>query len=254
MTAAAPPPDASIAFVDHFERSAEAFADAIEAADPTAPVPSCPGWNALGLVEHLGWVHLWAEFCAAHGRAPNDEEAGGLSTFDRTRPDLAADWYRATAHALAPTLRSLDPAAPTWHPFPSDRVAAFWPRRMAHETTIHLWDLEHAVGREPSRIDAEFASDGIDEYLGVFLPRERMRGATLPSGSLHVHCTDVEGEWLVWDDGDYHLVRAHQKGDAALRGPAEALLLSLWGRQHAHVDSLSPIGDETVLDGWLHSG
>lgn len=254
MTTAAPPPDASIDFVDHFDRSARAFADAVDGADPTAAVAACPGWTVLRLVEHLGQIHLWAEFCAANGRAPTQDETDAMERFDRTRPDLAADWYRSTAAVLAPTLRALDPDAPTWHPFPTEQVAAFWPRRQAHETAIHLWDLEHAAGREPSAIDAAFASDGIDEYFGVVLPRLRARGAKLPSGSFHVHCTDVDGEWLVWDDGEYHLVRAHRKGDAALRGPAQALLLSLWGRPHADTDALSPVGDEAVVDAWLHPG
>ena len=72
---------------------------------------------------------------------------------------------------------------------------------------------------------------------------------TLPAGSLHLHCTDTHGEWLVTiDDDGYHLVRAHAKGDAALRGPAEALLLRLWNRDTDRADELSPVGDERVLD------
>ena len=74
---------------------------------------------------------------------------------------------------------------------------------------------------------------------------------TLPAGSLHVHCTDTHGEWLVAADPEYTMIRAHQKGDAALRGPAEAILLRLWGRESAMADQLSPVGDEQVLADWL---
>ena len=43
--------------------------------------------------------------------------------------------------------------------------------------------------------------------------------------------------------------RAHEKGDAALRGPAGAILLRLWGR--ADSDELSPVGDPDALEAWL---
>ncbi|NNE11696.1 MAG: maleylpyruvate isomerase family mycothiol-dependent enzyme, partial [Ilumatobacter sp.] len=156
------------------------------------------------------------------------------------------------AAELCDALRDIDPAAETWHPFTVDRVAAVWPRRQAHETAMHRWDAEHAVGRDAT-IDAQLASDGIDEYFELAIPRLVVRtGLRLPEGSLHVHCTDVDGEWLVWNEGgDYHMIRAHQKGDAALRGPAELLLLRLWGRADARASDLDRVGDGDVLAGWL---
>ena len=117
---------------------------------------------------------------------------------------------------------------------------------------MHRWDAERAVGIDAS-IDADLASDGIDEYFEIAVPRLIVRqGIELPVGSLHVHCTDVEGEWLVSSsDGGYRLVRAHEKGDAALRGPAEPMLLRLWGRDTERADELSPVGDGWVLAEWL---
>ncbi len=102
-------------------------------------------------------------------------------------------------------------------------------------------------------IDATLASDGIDEYFELAVPRLVARtGLRLPEGTLHVHCTDVDGEWLVWaHHGEFRMVRSHQKGDAALRGPAEALLLRLWGRTGDQAPGLDPIGDEHVLASWL---
>ena len=49
---------------------------------------------------------------------------------------------------------------------------------------------------------------------------------------MHLHATDVEGEWLVsFRPADGMSVEAgHAKGDAAVRGPAGELLLWLWGR------------------------
>ena len=117
---------------------------------------------------------------------------------------------------------------------------------------MHRWDAERAVGLDAA-LDAELASDGIDEYFELAIPRLIARsGLTVPDGSLHVHCTDVDGEWLVWsENGEYHMIRAHQKGDAALRGPAAPILLRLWGRDSGRDDELSPVGDESVLAAWL---
>jgi predicted lipid carrier protein YhbT len=64
-------------------------------------------------------------------------------------------------------------------------------------------------------------------------------------GTLHVHCTDVEGEWLVTPvESGVDVLRAHAKGDAALRGPAADLLLRLHGRGEGG----EVMGDPGVLD------
>ena len=116
---------------------------------------------------------------------------------------------------------------------------------------MHRWDAEHAIGAT-TPIDPELASDGIDEYLDLMLRRSVTReSVTLPVGSLHLHCTDTNGEWLISLDDGFELVRAHAKAAAALRGPAEALLLRLWNRDTDRADELSPVGDESVLDAWL---
>jgi uncharacterized protein (TIGR03083 family) len=235
-------------YLDHLRDDVERFAEVLGGGDLDAPVAACAGWDVGRLAEHLGQIHRWARFCAIHARPPGDDDPRP-EPFDRSR---AAGWFREGAAELIATLRDLDPDAPTWHPFPVDRVARVWPRRQAHETSVHRWDAERAVG-DPAPIDPELASDGIDEYFELAVPRLVAReGLTLPTGSLHVHCTDVAGEWLVWSDGTgYHLVRAHQKGDAALRGPAEAILLRLWGRKSTRATELSPVGDEDVLAAWL---
>ncbi len=239
-------------YVDHLLADAERFAALLESADLDAPVAACPGWNIARLAEHLGQIHRWANFCVLNSRAPGEDEAASLESFDLTH---AADWMRAGADELATTLRAIDPEAPTWHPFPVAQVGGFWPRRQAHETSVHRWDAERAAGH-PAHVDPTLASDGIDEYFEIVIPRLIVRRhIALPAGSMHVHCTDVRGEWLVWaDDTGYQLIRAHQKGDAALRGPAEAILLRLWGRSSQRSDEMSPVGDESVLDTWLEIG
>lgn len=239
-------------YIEHLLADAERFAIVLDSSPLDTAVPACPGWDVSRLAEHTGKIHRWARFCASHGRRPSDDEAKALESYDA---DLAGEWFRSGAAMLADTLGGLEPTAPTWHPFPVDQVAGFWPRRMAHETSVHRWDAEIAAGVSAT-IDATLASDGIDEYFEIVAPRLIAGGrADLPAGSLHVHCTDVPGEWLLWSgDGGYQMIRAHQKGDAALRGPAAAILLRLWGRQAIDADQLSPIGDESALDAWLAIG
>jgi hypothetical protein len=120
---------------------------------------------------------------------------------------------------------------------------------MAQETSMHRWDAEAAAG-DSHPIDADLAVDGVDEFLDGFLPRSlRRRPDADLGGSLHLHCTDRPGEWLVRiATGTVDVRRVHDKGDAALRGTASDLLLWLWAR--AGVDRLEAFGDPGVVDRW----
>lgn len=65
-----------------------------------------------------------------------------------------------------------------------------WTRRMAHETAIHRLDAESALGKGPeTRFSAEFANDGIDEFLTFLVPH---RGWTVG-----LRVTTPERTWTV---------------------------------------------------------
>lgn len=231
-----------------------------------AAVAACPGWSLRDLVVHVGRVHRWAR-TAVTERVQPDVVPGELTADEAAATSAAglAAWLSDGADALVSTLEATPDDAPTWHPFGGDQVAAVWQRRQAHETMVHRWDAELAAG-EVTPMPPHVASDGIDELFAVMLPRFLARGVLdeLPTGSLHVHCTDVDGEWLVWaDDGTLAMRREHAKGDAALRGPAAALLLHLWGRatQAGNTDAddsdtgvvtgqVDVVGDPAVADAW----
>ncbi len=198
-------------------------------------------------------MHIWARTAAATGEK--------VMFADPTPPadgDYAA-WYLESANALIAVLDGLDPDAPTWHIFPGERVNRVWPRRQLHETMVHRWDAEQAVG-STTALDPVFAADGIDEYFELMLPRLIKRAAgegspvALPTTSLHVHCLDTPGEWLaVVADGALVMTREHAKGDAALRGRAEDILLQLWGRTVAD-GAVDIAGDPTAAAQWLTLG
>jgi uncharacterized protein (TIGR03083 family) len=238
-------------YLAHVTDDVARFAAAVRSGDLGADVADCPGWDLRALTAHMGMVHRWAERCAATAEPQRDFEvfapAPGLGS------EALADWLVEGAERLVATLRQIDLDAATWHPFPVARIGRVWPRRQAHEISIHRRDAELAAGLQPAAIDPDLASDGIDEYFELVIPRlVKREGTVIPSASLHVHCTDTHGEWLVHADADgYHLERAHAKGAAALRGPAEAILLRLWNRSSDREGELSPVGDEAVLDAWL---
>lgn len=236
----------------HLRADAERIAAVLEQAPLDREVAGCPGWDLRRLAAHLGVVHRWATQAVLTGESPS---ARPLDPDDDA--DLVA-WFREGADALVQALATTDPDRPTWHPFPAPKVVGTWRRRQAHETSVHRWDAQAAAGA-PDPIDPDLASDGIDEYLTVMLPRKLQReGLTVPSSTLHVHCTDVPGEWLIGPQGSSVSVeRVHAKGDAALRGPAEALLLTLWGRgrgDDARVSGHEVIGDPAAADAWLAIG
>lgn len=251
-------PDTQRWFVEHLLADAERLAVVVDSVAPSTPVPACPDWDLATLTRHLGRVHRWARFCVLHpDRRPTDDEAAAMEDVDTERP---GDWLRRGAGELAAVLRTLDPEAVTWHPFPAvEHVARVWPRRMAQETALHRWDAQQAAGA-PDPIDAGLAADGVDEYFRLVVPRRVVRdGLTPPAGRLAVRCEDTPGAWLVHGDGDAIVVAGGTSGadvaaddaDAELRGPAEDLLLLLWGRTAADAAEVTVTGDAPTARGWL---
>ncbi len=107
-----------------------------------------------------------------------------------------------------------------------------------------------ASGHE-HRLAADLAADGIDEFLEFFFPLAAADAAPL-AGSVHLHCTDADGEWTVRsDDGGGHVVaRDHAKADAALRGPAHDLLMVLWRR--SPLDNVTVFGDTDLATAFVN--
>jgi uncharacterized protein (TIGR03083 family) len=226
------------------------FVAALERGPLSAPVPSCPGWDLRALGAHLAFVHRWATAALLTATSPPRDEIPDAPD----DPAALAPWVAAGGEALLDALTRVPPDAPTWHPFPAPQNAGVWRRRQLHELVVHRWDAQDASG-DTDPIDPVVAADGIDEYFSMMLPRRIIRdGGELPRSSLHVHCTDAAGEWLVVSDGRELVVRReHAKGDAALRGAAEPLLLSLWGRRH-RTPAVDIVGDAAVADAWLALG
>ncbi len=119
---------------------------------------------------------------------------------------------------------------------------------MAHESSVHRWDGQRAAG-QPEPFEGALAVDGIDEHLdnlAFILSQEELAGS---GESLHLHCTDRDGEWLLRrTERGLEVSREHAKGDVALRGSASDLYLVVLGRTPAAVPEI--FGDPAAYETW----
>lgn len=215
-----------------------------------APVPSCPTWTLGTLAGHLGGVYAWVRGHAGRGVTTRPERFA-----PRDVPEGAAliDWFDTEYSTLLGVLDRLDPHLPAWNWAPQRKTAEFWHRRMAHETAVHRWDAQVAVGlAEP--IEVKLAVDGVHEVLDSWLPAGRRRGATDAVGVVHLVASDAEHDWYVRLRGEAvalldteTLVPEEHHARAYAAGTASDLELALYGR--IPFDVLDLAGDTHLLDG-----
>lgn len=231
------------ALIDLLRREADAMSAVVPA---DIDVPTCPGWTLFDLYHHLGSVHRWQ--LAQIDTADPSELQPPPKVDLPTDPDDLVDWLVDGVDVLADRLESLGPDHLTSSWF-GPEPATFWARRAAHETAVHRWDAEAAV-TSPASFEPEQGVDIVDELFEVFVPRRIERHPWPdPAASIHLHATDVDGEWLVAVDGSSLSVeRVHGKGDVAVRGPASDLALVMFGR--IPLARLEVFGDAAVVDRW----
>jgi uncharacterized protein (TIGR03083 family) len=215
------------------------------AVDLGAAVPAAPGWDVAELVRHTGQIFARTSVILQTATMERPSRRNGMLPEPPAGEPL--DWYRSTLDRLVVDLRDIgDPQQPVYSFAPGHQRAGFWPRRMAQETVIHRVDAEQAVGREVRPIEPVLAVDGIDEILTIFVPALGADRSPGDGRSVHLHATDIEGEWLIrFDEGRIDVTAGHAKGDAAVRGPAGELLLWLWGRRA--IDGLDTFGDPDAI-------
>ncbi|WP_436497333.1 maleylpyruvate isomerase family mycothiol-dependent enzyme [Actinokineospora sp. HUAS TT18] len=222
------------------------LAEAVRGADPTAEVPTCPGWTLRQLVTHVGRGNRWAaQISREQLQAPLDPKTvdGGKAPENW---DAAVDWLVDSVEVLVESVNASG-EAPVWT-FTGPQPSTWWLRRRLHEVVVHRADAVLAIG-EKFEVDPVVAADSISEWL--FLVATRGKGVLAEGTSLHLHATDADGEWLVKADGDKIVwEQAHGKATAAAKGATADLLLTLLRR--APLDGRLEIhGDADVLQHWL---
>lgn len=258
--AASTPSDLPYDAVDHLRTDGVGFLRIVTDHGVEPPVPSCPGWDLGDLAWHLGGV--WNRYGRTVSEAITTAEGvRAISQPERPADDLLLlDWITAAHTSVLSALTSAGADAEVWTWTGTNQSMAWVQRRMAQETAVHRWDAADAVG-VPYEIPTAMAADGIDEFLMWFAARRVSEGAAPVGGTVHLHCTDtdadvaegsdnrsaVTGEWLVsrLDESGIEFTREHAKGDAAVRGTANDLLLWLWRREAGPVEIL---GDAAVAE------
>jgi|SRR5579859_2181862 len=204
--------------------------------DPTAMVPSCPGWRVADLTSHVGEVYLHKTLTMREGVEPNPwppkelAEEEPVALLDRA--------YAGLVHEFA-TCKPEDPSA-TW--YTPDQTVGFWIRRMAQETLIHRIDAELATRQPLAPIPDDLAVDGIDELLKVFAAYSVARWpgyfAEILAGSRGWTYT-VQTDGAAWQVRTGPGVFAVEDGpadgaaDVIVSGPPAAVLCWAWNREAA---------------------
>ena len=232
-------------YLEALDSEADAFIAAVTG-DLTSSVAGCGEWALRDLAIHQGtvWQIATANVLGA------GEKSGPANPWahDAEDADLTT-WLTESKAAMMTALAAAEPDAAAWSFAANNHTAGFWQRRMLCETVVHRWDAERCSGATPT-IDPALATEGIDEYTEVGLRFSSGRpNRTYPANSMHLHCTDTDGEWMIIGDGehDFTVTREHAKGDAAVKGTASALLLWIWGRDGGQVEIF---GDEAVATTW----
>jgi uncharacterized protein (TIGR03083 family) len=225
-----------------------AFRAAVAEIDPAAPVPSCPGWTVAQLTGHLVSLYTWVAGHAGRGVTTPPEPAHPAGPATAT-----VDEFDTAYAALVALFDALDPELPAWNWAPQSKKAAFWQRRIAHETAIRRWDAQVAIGR-PEPLEAKLAADGVTEILETILPAGRGGIPNDLHGMVALTATDLEQTWHVRlrSNGGVALLdtdtlldddELHER--AVAQGSASDLQLALWGR--VGLDVLAQSGDERLF-------
>ena len=187
------------AYLDHLDRETARFREVLVDAAADTQVPTCPGWNAVDLLWHLGQVQdFWARI--THGRLQTSDQVQEIEQ-TRRRPDDRAGvqaFFDDASRCLRDALRSTPPETPAWT-WSAEQTVGFSYRRQAHEALIHRLDAELTAGADRRPMDTALAADGIDEALRI------MFGGLPEWGSKHsdagktfrVEATDTGHTWLV---------------------------------------------------------
>lgn len=209
--------------VTYLREVTAAFATALDGADETQPVSTCPGWTVRDLAVHLGSVHRWAASIVLSGHMPKLP----VPLIDRP----LSEWYQGTANAMSAAFGAVSPDEPIPNFTRVNEVASFWPRRQLHETTVHLRDLTLALGEPDVEVDSIVAADGVHEVLTVSFQLLAVReNPPVVLEPIRISATDTGDEWVVSPDAIGQIAPAETPCSASLSGTASDLYFAFWGR------------------------
>lgn len=245
-------------YLDHLASESSRFRAVLAGCDPSAPVPSCPGWTAADLLWHLAEVQwFW-------GRIVSDRPAGPDALVHPERPssyDELLVAFDSSAAALLKALRSTDPADEAWTWAP-EQTTGFTFRRQAHEALMHRLDAEQTAG-DVTPLDATLAVDGVHECLAVMYGGCPPWGRFTP-GPHHVRFDLTDVDVSLWvslgrftgtdpdggverDEPDLSVVEDPHVEPAAVVS-ATAAVMDAWLWERSPVSEVEIVGDPAALE------
>jgi uncharacterized protein (TIGR03083 family) len=247
-------------YLAHLREDSARFVAVLRDAPADAEVPTCPDWKADDLLWHLAEVQ-WFWGTIVHDRVSDPE---GIEHPPRPadRAGLLSFYDEATV-LLQRSLAEADPTEHRWT-WSSEQTAGFIRRRQAHEALIHRIDAELTADVERAAVDAELASDGVDEALRVMFggcPPWAEITAHDQDATLRIRTTDTGATWYftiasiggtspdgtTYTDEPALVVAASDPGTpavATVEGTAADLDCWLWGRPT--IGGLHRTGEEVV--------
>jgi uncharacterized protein (TIGR03083 family) len=191
------------------DREGRRFGDRARETSLDTSVPTCPGFDVGDLIWHLAVVHnFWTAVVERELSAPDQ-----VSQPDRPRSADLVGFFERTCDRLVTTLTNKDPNVAVWTPVPPNDVG-FVLRRVAHETTVHRYDLDLASLVTPRPVEALLAEDGIDEWVKVILQSQ-------PDERIDLVIDETGRSWSLGDG---------PKPTAVVRGTAMMIFLAIWRR------------------------
>lgn len=149
-------------YVQALTDQAAELAALVDGAQLGQTVPSCPEWSLRRLVEHVGQAHRSAAALVAR-RAGGPEAASDSRGQPMPGSEGVPDgWLTQGAAELVVAVREVGPEYPMWT-FAGPHRAAFWLRRMAHETAVHRADAALNLGA-PFVLETDLAADAVTEH------------------------------------------------------------------------------------------
>ena len=240
-------------FIEILRQDGELLADAAETAGWDAPVPPCPGWRVRDLVAHTGCVHRWATGFLAGATEP------APLVVDAPADEALASWFRDGHDRLLDRLATAPADLECWTFLPAPSPLEFWARRQAHETAIHRFDAQSALGKGHAPYGTDFALDGVDELVTGFLARSRSRLRSQTPRVLRIRAVDGPSGPVEWwlrlsqdppraERTDGRPPAGTKTPDCTFSGPAPALYLALWNR--GPYEDIEVTGDGSLAELW----
>ncbi|MFD9611740.1 maleylpyruvate isomerase N-terminal domain-containing protein [Streptomyces sp. NPDC059083] len=233
------------------------FAALVRDAEPTTPVPTCPGWTLADLTRHLGAVHRWTEHLV-RGRATVRVPAEDVPLDLPADPAAYADWLTAGADRVLTVLGAADPDTPVWSPG-ADPHVRHHARRLLAEAVVHLADAGLALGDDAPPIEPHTAADAIDHFLTdapyVSWIAEPLAHLGRDGAVLRLTARDTGTVWtLALGGGGFAWTRGSggpEPTAGVVAADSGALLLLLHRRYAADDPRFTHTGDRGPLDDWL---